>query len=79
MPHVEHLDVRLGRFHLLHDVSFTIDQGERVGLIGESGSGKSLTSLALLGLLPDDARVSGSIRLAGVDRDLVGAWSSRSR
>ncbi len=70
---VEHLDVRLGRFHLLHDVSFTIDQGERVGLIGESGSGKSLTSLALLGLLPDDARVSGSIRLAGVDRDLVGA------
>ena len=70
---VQHLDVRLGRFHLLHDVSFTIDQGERVGLIGESGSGKSLTSLALLGLLPDGARVSGSIRLAGVDADLVGA------
>jgi len=70
---VQHLDVRLGRFHLLHDVSFSIDKGERVGLIGESGSGKSLTSLALLGLLPDDARVSGSIRLAGVDADLVGA------
>ncbi len=70
---VQHLDVRLGRFHLLHDVSFSIDKGERVGLIGESGSGKSLTSLALLGLLPDDARVSGSIRLAGVDTDLVGA------
>ncbi|MEW1955274.1 ABC transporter ATP-binding protein [Terrabacter sp. NPDC080008] len=70
---VQHLDVRLGRFHLLHDVSFGIERGERVGLIGESGSGKSLTSLALLGLLPDDAEVSGSIRLAGVGADLVGA------
>jgi peptide/nickel transport system ATP-binding protein len=70
---VEGLDVRIGRHHLLHDVSFSIDRGERVGLIGESGSGKSLTSLALLGLLPDDADVSGSIRLAGVGCDLVGA------
>jgi peptide/nickel transport system ATP-binding protein len=70
---VQGLDVRLGRFQLLHDVTFSIDRGERVGLIGESGSGKSLTSLALLGLLPDDARVGGSIRLAGVGYDLVGA------
>jgi peptide/nickel transport system ATP-binding protein len=70
---VEGLDVRIGRHHLLHDVSFTIDRGERVGLIGESGSGKSLTSLALLGLLPEDARVGGSVRLAGVDADLVSA------
>ena len=70
---VHGLDVRLGRFHLLHDVSFTIDRGERVGLIGESGSGKSLTSLALLGLLPEDARIGGSVRLAGVGYDLVGA------
>jgi len=70
---VNGLDVRLGRFHLLHDVTFSIDRGERVGLIGESGSGKSLTSLAMLGLLPDEARVAGSIRLAGVTYDLVGA------
>ncbi|MFM6848103.1 MAG: ABC transporter ATP-binding protein [Terrabacter sp.] len=70
---VDGLDVRIGRHHLLRDVTFSIDRGERVGLIGESGSGKSLTSLALLGLLPDDADVSGSIRLAGVGRDLVGA------
>ncbi|WP_413785814.1 ABC transporter ATP-binding protein [Intrasporangium zincisolvens] len=76
---VEHLDVRIGRHHLLHDLSFTIDRGERVGLIGESGSGKSLTSLALLGLLPEDARVEGSVRLAGVGPDLASAserqWS----
>ena len=76
---VERLDVRIGRHHLLHDLSFTIDRGERVGLIGESGSGKSLTSLALLGLLPEDARVDGSVRLAGVGPDLASAterqWS----
>ncbi len=70
---VDSLDVRIGRHHLLHDVTFGIDRGERVGLIGESGSGKSLTSLALLGLLPDDADVTGSIRLAGAGGDLVGA------
>jgi peptide/nickel transport system ATP-binding protein len=76
---VRGLDVRIGRHHLLHDVSFTVDRGERVGLIGESGSGKSLTSLALLGLLPEDARVDGSVRLAGVGPDLATAserqWS----
>ncbi len=70
---VEGLDVRIGRHHLLHDVSFTVDRGERVGLIGESGSGKSLTSLALLGLLPEESRVAGSVRLTGVGPDLVSA------
>ena len=56
-----------------HDLTFSIRRGERVGLIGESGSGKSLTSLALLGLLPEGARVTGSARLAGVEHDVVGA------
>ncbi|WP_110588338.1 ABC transporter ATP-binding protein [Microbacterium suaedae] len=51
-------------------VSFAVDDGERLGLIGESGSGKSLTALALLGLLPDGAEVTGSIRWKG--RELVG-------
>nr|WP_255364154.1 ABC transporter ATP-binding protein [Frigoribacterium sp. MCBA15_019] len=45
--------------------------GARVGLIGESGSGKSMTTLAVLGLLPDGARATGSIRLDG--RELLGA------
>ncbi len=74
---VRDLGVAIGRHDLLHDVSFTIGRGERVGLIGESGSGKSLTSLALLGLLPEDARVSGSVRLEGVDHDLLGASDRR--
>lgn len=51
-------------------VSFTVAPGQRLGLIGESGSGKTVTSLAIMGLLPDYARVTGSIRLAGAE--LVG-------
>jgi peptide/nickel transport system ATP-binding protein len=54
----------------LRHVSFAIDRGDTVGLIGESGCGKSITALALMGLLPDGAVVSGSIRLDG--RELVG-------
>src|SRR5207344_2158401 len=54
----------------LRGVTFAIDRGETVGLIGESGCGKSITALALMGLLPEGARVTGSIRLDG--RELVG-------
>jgi len=49
-------------------VSFTVKTGERVGLVGASGSGKSLTALAVLGLVPEPgARLGGSVRVAGVD------------
>jgi peptide/nickel transport system ATP-binding protein len=51
-------------------VSFSLARGETVGLIGESGSGKSVTAMALMGLLPDGAEITGSIRLDG--RELVG-------
>ena len=70
---VEGLHVGVRDTGLVHDVSFTIGRGERVGLIGESGSGKSLTGLSLMGLLPEDLHARGSVRLAGVDVDLVGA------
>lgn len=50
---------------ILSDVSFTVGSGERVGLIGESGSGKSMTALAVLGLLPRGMRATGSVHLAG--------------
>ncbi len=49
----------------LRGISFGLARGETLGLIGESGCGKSITALALMGLLPDGARVSGSIRFAG--------------
>ncbi|MDW6056933.1 ATP-binding cassette domain-containing protein [Streptomyces sp. FXJ1.4098] len=49
---VRNLDVTVGGRKLVEDVDFTIRAGERVGLIGESGSGKSLTALSVMGLLP---------------------------
>ena len=54
----------------LRGFSFTLQRGQTLGLIGESGCGKSITALALMGLLPDSASVTGSLRLEG--RELVG-------
>ena len=71
---VEDLRVRLrtgrGLVETVRGVSFSLAPGETLGLIGESGCGKSVTALALMGLLPDSAEISGSIRLNG--RELVG-------
>ncbi|GAA0624634.1 ABC transporter ATP-binding protein [Kribbella sandramycini] len=69
---VRGLNVTVRDTVLVADVDLTVGPGERVGLIGESGSGKSLTALSILGLLPDDVVADGSIRLAGVGPDLVG-------
>jgi peptide/nickel transport system ATP-binding protein len=74
---VRGLSVRTGPTGLLHDVSFQIGRGERVGLIGESGSGKSLTALAVMGLLGEDLAASGEVRLAGHDQDLLSAGERR--
>ncbi len=62
---VDHLTIAFGLHTVVHDLSFSIAQGETLGLVGESGSGKSATSLALLRLLPPTARVTGAITLAG--------------
>ncbi|MEU1389415.1 MULTISPECIES: ABC transporter ATP-binding protein [unclassified Nonomuraea] len=72
---VEGLSVRAGEVGLVHDVSFAIGPGERVGLIGESGSGKSLTALSLMGLLPEGVTAAGTARLG--ERDLVGVPEKR--
>jgi ABC-type glutathione transport system ATPase component len=59
------------RTSIIHSLSFSIGAGEVVGLLGESGSGKTSLALAILGLLPSNARIeSGSIRLRG--RELMG-------
>jgi oligopeptide/dipeptide ABC transporter ATP-binding protein len=56
---------------LVEGVDLAVARGEVVGLIGESGSGKTMTAMAVLGLLPRNARVAqGSIRLSG--QELVG-------
>jgi peptide/nickel transport system ATP-binding protein len=54
-----------GRLPALRGVSFTLERGAALGLGGEPGCCKSLTALALMGLLPDGAEVSGSIVFAG--------------
>ena len=64
---VDALVVEIDGTRVVDGVSFAVDDGQRLGLIGESGSGKSMTALAILGLLPDGARVSGSIRWDGVE------------
>ena len=51
-------------------VSFALERGDTLGLIGESGCGKSMTALALMGLQPDNATVQGSLRLDG--QELLG-------
>ncbi|MEV0802495.1 ABC transporter ATP-binding protein [Kribbella sp. NPDC050281] len=74
---VQGLTVTVRDKTLVSDVDLTVGPGERVGLIGESGSGKSLTALSVLGLLPEDVVASGSVRLTGVDHDLIGADERR--
>jgi peptide/nickel transport system ATP-binding protein len=56
-----------GAVQALRGVSFSIDRGETVGLIGESGCGKSMTALALMGLLPEGAQVTGSMLFDGIE------------
>ena len=50
---------------ILNDVSFELKAGQTLGIIGESGSGKSMTALAIMQLLPRGSTVSGSIHFAG--------------
>jgi peptide/nickel transport system ATP-binding protein len=51
--------------HAVQGVSFTLDPGERFGLVGESGCGKTTTILALMGLLPPNASVAGEVLING--------------
>ncbi|MCS3443104.1 ABC transporter ATP-binding protein [Microbacterium phyllosphaerae] len=66
---IRDLTITIGR-PLVHGISLDLEAGRIHGLAGESGSGKTLTSLAVLGLLPRQARTGGSITLAG--EELVG-------
>src|SRR5271168_5072701 len=58
-----------GTQRVVDRMSFSLAEGESLGVVGESGSGKTMTALALMALTPDGARVSGSIRIE--ERELV--------
>ncbi|MBH1964290.1 MAG: ABC transporter ATP-binding protein [Comamonadaceae bacterium] len=61
------LSTHRGSVTAVREMSFTLDRGETLGLVGESGCGKSMTALALMGLLPGNGAASGSIRLNGTE------------
>lgn len=67
---VSNLSVSIDDKTLLKEISFDVDAGERVGFIGGSGSGKTLTALAVSGLLPQNAKITGSVKLDG--KELIG-------
>ncbi|MFJ4224724.1 ABC transporter ATP-binding protein [Microbacterium sp. NPDC089695] len=64
---VDGLVIEIDGRRVVDGISFEVPDGARLGLIGESGSGKSLTALAILGLLPEGAVASGSIRWRGTE------------
>ncbi len=60
-----------GTVNAVDNVSFTVDEGERMGLVGESGCGKTTIAKSIIGLLPENGEVlNGSIRMVGDDLDL---------
>jgi oligopeptide/dipeptide ABC transporter ATP-binding protein len=67
---IRDLSVAIGTLDVVRGVDLTLGQGKTLGLVGESGCGKSITMLAIMGLLPEHVRVTGSIRLQG--EELVG-------
>lgn len=64
---VRELSVRLEETLPVAGITFTVRQGEIVGIVGESGSGKSLTAKAITRLLPEGAVIEGSIQFDGID------------
>ena len=64
---VQNLDVAIHGKSILQGVQFTIEPGQIVALTGESGSGKSMTALATMGLLPHGSKAGGTVVLDGQD------------
>ncbi len=67
---IRDLGIRIGTLEVVRGVDLSLGKGRTLGLVGESGCGKSITMLAVMGLLPEHVKVTGSIRLQG--EELVG-------
>ena len=63
---IKDLSVSIGK-KIIHPISFSLDKNERLGIIGESGSGKTVTMMALSDLLPENAIVEGELLVDGVN------------
>lgn len=70
MLRIRDLSIRIGRHNLVSIGELQLSRGKRLGLVGESGAGKSMTAMSIVGLAPPVAQVSGSIQLGG--RELLG-------
>ena len=62
---VQNLDIIIGNVEPVRDLSFELNHGRILGITGESGSGKSMTAFAVMGLLPEGAELKGTIALNG--------------
>jgi oligopeptide/dipeptide ABC transporter ATP-binding protein len=75
---VRDLEVTVGRAgRAVSGVDLSIEAGQVMGLVGESGCGKTLTAYSVLGLLPDGVSATGVVRFDGEDHDLSVAGSMR--
>ena len=64
---IKGLSLSIGDTEILHDIDLTMQAGETVAITGESGSGKSMTALAVMGLLPNGSAPKGAVLLDGTD------------
>lgn len=77
---IRELRIAFGRrepVEVVHGIDLDLTAGEVLAVVGESGSGKSVTAMSVLGLLPDSARVTGSIQFDG--RELLGLSGAELR
>jgi len=84
MPLLDVRDLRMvfptdaGEARAVDGISFTLDRGDVLGLVGESGCGKSMTALSLMRLVPPPGRITGG-RVLFEDRDLLGLTEREMR